>query len=155
MNKWTSRPWLSVTIDFISLSSMVSLASRQRTYTGRTAIQNAAHFSHGVSNSRDRGLQHSRFVEMDLCSWVLDFTSSHIPGFRYVPPVDPNSRVSISPQYGSVKSDRSCVVCRRDLDSAPWWLPRPRNLIEDSPSLQARWIQLLIIPVWYVTVRPP
>ena len=84
---------------------------------------------------------------LDMCFKILNFTLSHFPGFRYVPPVDPSSRVSISPQYGSVKSDRSCVVCRRDLDSAPWWLPRPANLIEDSPSLQARWIQLLIIAV--------
>ena len=75
---------------------------------------------------------------LDMCFKVLDFTLSHFPGFRYVPPVDPSSRVSISPQYGSVKGDRNCVVCRRDLDSAPWWLPRPANLIEDSPSLQSR-----------------
>ena len=45
---------------------MVSLASRQRTYTGRTAIQNAAYLSHGVSSIRDRGMQHSRFGEMDV-----------------------------------------------------------------------------------------
>ena len=33
---------------------------------------------------------------------------------------------------------RNCVVCRRDLDSAPWWLPRPGNGIQGSPRLQSR-----------------